>query len=95
MVKCPDNALDKEDYKAFYNYINEPKNMSDLYIYFLQYDNSKYEIGVDRVIMTAYKKQLDYENTPAYTEMFYKDHVWNSHQSTIYGLCKKKQRNKI
>ena len=73
MVKCPDNALDKEDYKAFYNYINEPKNMSDLYNYFLQYDNSKYEIGVDRVIMTAYKKQLAYENTPAYTEMFYKE----------------------
>jgi len=55
MVKCPDNALEKEDYKAFYNYINEPKNMSDLYNYFLSYDNSKYEIGVDRVIMTAYK----------------------------------------
>ena len=73
MVKCPDNALDKEDYKAFYNYINEPKNMNELYNYFLQYDNSKYEIGVDRVIMTAYKKQLAYENTPAYTEMFYKE----------------------
>jgi hypothetical protein len=47
--------------------------MSDLYNYFLSYDNSKYEIGVDRVIMTAYKKQLAYENTPAYTEMFYKE----------------------
>jgi len=53
--------------------VNEPKNMSDLHNYFLQYDNSKYEIGVDRVIMTAYKKQLAYENTPAYTEMFYKE----------------------
>ena len=73
MVKCPDNALEKEDYKAFYNYINEPKNMSDLYNYFLSYDNSKYEIGIDRVIMTSYKKQLAYENTPAYTEMFYKE----------------------
>jgi len=73
VVKCPDNALEKKDYKAFYNYINEPKNMNELYNYFLQYDNSMYEIGVDRVIMTAYKNQSAYENTPAYTEMFYKE----------------------
>ena len=73
MVKCPDKALEKEDYKAFYNYINDSYNICDLYNYFLTYDNSKYEIGVDRVIMTAYKKQLAYENTPAYTEMFYKE----------------------
>ena len=38
MVKCPDKALEKEDYKAFYNYINNPNNICDLYNYFLTYD---------------------------------------------------------
>ena len=49
--------------------------------------------------MTAYKKQLAYENTPAYTKMFYKEpglceeKLSFSHKSTIYGLCEEKQRN--
>ena len=86
MVKCPDKALEKEDYKAFYNYINNPNNICDLYNYFLTYDNSKYKIGVDRVIMTAYKKELAYETHLLIQKCFTKSQdnmrVGVSHQLT-------------
>ena len=64
MVKCPDKALEKEDYKAFYNYINDPNNICELYNYFLTYDNSKYETGVDTL-----KKVVEQEKFKKYANV--------------------------
>jgi hypothetical protein len=72
MIECPCIPLPKQDYKDYYNEINDANELNKLYNFFKTYDNPKYEIGVDRVIMTDYKKQLSYENVPAYIEMFYK-----------------------
>lgn len=72
MIECPSIPLPKQEYKDYYNEINDADEMNKLYNFFKSYDNSKHEIGVDRVIMTEYKKQLSYENVPAYVEMFYK-----------------------
>lgn len=72
MVRCPNNALPIQVYKDFYNEIQNTDEMSKLFNFFMKYTNDKYDIGVDRVIMTKYKKQLSFENMPAYIEMFYK-----------------------
>ena len=60
----PDKALEKEDYKAFYNYINDPNNICELYNYFLTYDNSKYETGVDTL-----KKVVEQEKFKKYANV--------------------------
>ena len=72
--------------------------MNKLFNFFKLYDNSKHEIGVDRVIMTEYKKQLSYENVPAYIEMFYKkpnDFVVKYLHQQIYLLSLKNMRKII
>lgn len=72
MIECPCIPLPREDYENYYKEINDDNELNKLYNFFKSYDNSKYKIGVDRVLMTNYKKQLSYENVPAYIEMFYK-----------------------
>lgn len=73
MIECPSVPLLKEYYINYYSEINNNLLMNKLYNFFKNYDNSKYNIGVDRVLMTDYKMKLSYENVPAYIEMFYKN----------------------
>ena len=72
MVRCPDVPLSKDFYTKFYNFIKDEKEMNKLYNFFLNYNTNKYNIGTGRGIMTQYKKELIFENVPAYIEMFYK-----------------------
>ena len=66
MIECPCVPHPKEYYIDYYSEINNKLEMNKLYNFFKNYDNSKYNIGIDRVIMTDYKMKLSSENVPAY-----------------------------
>jgi len=95
IVECTEKLLSSEFFKNYYNEINDDIKINELYNFFLNYSNDKWIIGVDRVPMTKLKKELEYENKPAYIQFLYKDiknicnRKWSStdfiNQSKIYA----------
>ena len=81
MVECSENILPSEFFKNYYNEINDDIKINELYNFFKNYKNDKWNIGIDRVPMTKLKKELEYENKPAYIQFLYKD---------IKNLCNRK-----
>jgi hypothetical protein len=85
LIKCPEIPLDKQDYKDFYEEINDTSKVDSLFTFFLNYKNTDFEMGVDRVPSTKYKEQLLYENKPAYVQMLFKstsELAFNKYSST-------------
>jgi len=81
MVECSENILSSEFFKNYYNEINDEIKINELYNFFKNYKNDKWNIGIDRVPMTKLKKELEYENKPAYIQFLFKD---------IKNLCNRK-----
>jgi hypothetical protein len=81
IVECSECILPSEFFKNYYNEINDEIKINELYNFFKNYNNKKWNIGVDRVPMTKLKKELEYENKPAYIQFLYKD---------IKNLCNRK-----
>lgn len=80
MVHC--NEMKQTEYSAkSYAEIKDPVQIKRLFAFFKSYQQSqasidlygKFNIGQDVVIETQYKKEMLYENRPAYIQMLYKD----------------------
>jgi len=80
-VECTEKILPNQFFENYYNEINDEIKINELYNFFKNYKNDKWNIGVDRVPMTKLKKELEYENKPAYIQFLYKD---------IKNLCNRK-----
>ena len=71
MIRAPNVPLEKTDYDNFYKFINDKDNMNELYNFFMNYENDSYNVGTGRAPITEYKKEIIYENTPAYKQFVF------------------------
>ncbi len=74
---CMINTIEKKlidsdiDPKEYYNFIEKQENINQIFSV-LKNREIKYNIGIDPPPMTQYKKELLFENKPAYIQFLYK-----------------------
>ena len=90
MINCLEEKLSSGDSIEFYKEINNPTEINKLFNYFRQLPIT-HHIGIDMPPMTEYKRNLEFNNKPAYIQMIYKEPmtlVGNSFTSTqLLKLC--------
>jgi hypothetical protein len=72
MINCLEEKLSSVDSIAFYKEINNPTEINKLFNYFKVLPIT-YKIGIDAPPVTLYKRNLEYNNKPAYIQMIYKE----------------------
>jgi hypothetical protein len=80
----------EEFYTNFYEEIQNPIKIKELFKYFYNYkmeneELKNYEMGKSRIIMTDYKKELEIEQTPAYIKYIYCNTENLSNNKKIYS----------
>ena len=79
MVRCREEKQFKYS-QALYAEIGDPLKLAQLFAFFKNYEQSeesikkygKFNIGMENVIETEYKKEMIYEHRPAYIQILYK-----------------------
>jgi hypothetical protein len=79
MVRCREEKQTKYS-KAMYDEISNPDKLAQLFAFFKNYEQSpesikkygKFNIGMENVIETEYKKEMIYEHRSAYIQILYK-----------------------
>ena len=72
MIKCNNKILSSDFFIKYYEEINNDTKINEIYNYFLNYNNDKYKIGIDRCPKTKYKQELEFEQTKGYIQYIYK-----------------------
>lgn len=80
MIACLEAKQSKDFYQSVYDEIEDVDLIKQLFKFFKNYKQSEesiklhgeFKIGNEAVFQTQYKKELLYENKPAYIQMFYK-----------------------
>ena len=80
MIACLEAKQTKQFYQSVYDEIEDPNKIKQLFKFFKNYKQSavsiekhgEFKVGNEAVFQTQYKKELLYENKPAYIQMFYK-----------------------
>jgi len=79
MVNCLEEKLSKELSTAFYAEIEDPVKLKQLFNFFMDYKQEvkegeeSHDIGISAPPQTAYKKNLQFADLPAYIEVLYKN----------------------
>jgi hypothetical protein len=85
MIECNPNRLTKEEFIEYYNEINDPIKIQQIFNYFLDYNKNKYYIGISPVPNTKYKLRLEFENVNTTKQYLYKQ-APESYLEEISGL---------
>jgi len=80
MIACLEAKQTKQFYQSVYDEIEDPDLIKQLFKFFASYKQSEesiklhgeFKVGNEAVFQTQYKKELLYENKPAYIQMFFK-----------------------
>jgi len=73
MVDCNNEKMENQDYINYYKYINDNNKMTILFNYLLNL-NLTFNIGIEAVPNTIYKKRLEYESQPAIVQYLFKNY---------------------
>lgn len=92
MIECPEVIPSKDFFDAFYEEIDDPIKVKQIFRYFKLYKQDKYHIGNGRVLDTKYKKETMLESKQSYYQFIYKavrqyeNNIYTS--SSFYELSK-------
>ena len=85
MVECNSNRLSKEEFIEYYNEINDPLKIQQIFNYFLNYEVNEFDIGISPVPNTNYKCRLEFEYVNTTKQYLYKQ-APESYLEEISGL---------
>lgn len=97
MIECPEIIPNKEFFDAFYEEINDPIKIKQIFRFFKLYKQDKYHIGNGRVLDTKYKKETMLESKQSYYQFIYKavsQYENNNYTSSSFYELSKSYANK-
>lgn len=72
MLECNESFLEEDFFNKFYEEINDPIKIKQLFRFFKLYKQDTYNIGKGRALDTRYKQELEYESKQGYIQFLYK-----------------------
>ena len=85
MIESTTIRLPKEDFINYYNEINDPIKIQQIFNYFLNYKKNKFDIGISPVPNTNYKLRLEFESVNTTKQYLFKIAI-NLYDEEISGL---------